>query len=290
MKNLVLPAILALSLTACNDTSFSHKAKEGTAIAVVNGVNITKEEVDVNFASLPANLTAGREETIKTSIVDQLIKQELVLQDADNSKIVNDKEFKELYNNMSRNFAYNYMVNKAVQDATTEDAIKAAYEENKATYIYKTVKARHILQKTEADAKAIIAELNKGKDFAELATSKSTGPSAKTGGDLGWFKANDMVPEFANAAFALEKGTFSQEPVQTQFGWHVILVEDSKEDNMANFDMVKEPLQKQLANQAMTKYLEGLKKEAKINMIEAPKKPEGQVEEVSEEDQTDHAH
>ncbi|MFT7144080.1 MAG: peptidyl-prolyl cis-trans isomerase C [Alphaproteobacteria bacterium] len=272
MKKFVIPALLALSLTACNEgSSFSNSAKVGTAIATVNGVNITKEEVERNFATIPANLIVGKEEAIRKSIVDQLIKQELVFQSADKSNLMSDKEFKDLFDNMRRNFAYNYTVNKAVKDAVTEDAIKAEYEKNKETYKYATIKARHILQKTEAEAKNIIQSLNAGEDFVKLATAKSTGPSAKTGGDLGWFKANDMVPSFAKVAFAMEKGTYTKEPVKTQFGWHVILVEDKKADNIAAYEMVKQPLQQNLTNQAMQAYLEGLKEGAKIKMIEAKK-------------------
>lgn len=272
MKKLVIPALLALSLTACNENnSFSQNSKEGTAIATVNGVNITKEEVDLNLAAIPANLVAGKEAEIRKNIVDQLIKQELVFQSADKSNLHNNPEFKKIHNDMSRNLAYKFVVNQALKAAVTEEAIKAAYEENKATYVYATVKARHILQKSEADAKKIIASLNKGSDFTKLAMEKSTGPSASAGGDLGWFKANDMVPSFATAAFALEKGTYTKTPVKTQFGWHVILVEDKKNDNIATIEMVRQPLQQTLTNAALKTYLEGIKVGAKIVMIEEEK-------------------
>ena len=173
---------------------------------------------------------------------------------------------------MVRNMAYEFTLQNAAKEATTEEALKAAYEKNKEQYNFQSVKARHILVKTEDEAKAIITELENGADFAKLAQEKSTGPSGQNGGDLGWFKANDMVPEFSKAAFSLADGSFSKEPVQTQFGWHVILREDSKTET-ATFEMVKQPLSQQIQQQAAQEYVNKLKEAAKIDLVkaEAPK-------------------
>ncbi|MAI08818.1 MAG: peptidylprolyl isomerase [Magnetococcales bacterium] len=276
MKKFVIPALVALSLTACNnDMSLSQKHKSGTVLATVNGAPIIEEDVTTALSTIPANLLQGREAQIKANLVDQLVERELVMQDADKKNILSDSEFKKIHEDVLRNLAYNFMIQKASQDAVTEEALKAEYEKNKANYVYKSVKARHILVKTADEAKAIIKELDGGKDFAKLAEEKSTGPSAKNGGDLGWFKANDMVPEFSQAAFALEDGAYSKEPVQTQFGWHVILREESK-DNTATFEMVKAPLQQNMQNAAAQQYLTDLKKAAKIDVVktEAPKSAE----------------
>ncbi len=273
MKKFVIPALVALSLTACNnDMTLSQKHKSGTVLATVNGSPIIEEDVNAALATIPANLVQGREAAIKGSIVDQLITRELVLQDADNKNILSNPEFKKLHEDMVRNMAYEFTLQNAAKEATTEEALKAAYEKNKEQYNFQSVKARHILVKTEDEAKAIITELENGADFAKLAQEKSTGPSGQNGGDLGWFKANDMVPEFSKAAFSLEDGSFSKEPVQTQFGWHVILREDSKTET-ATFEMVKQPLSQQIQQQAAQEYVNKLKEAAKIDLVktEAPK-------------------
>ncbi|MAF32128.1 MAG: peptidylprolyl isomerase [Magnetococcales bacterium] len=273
MKKFVIPALVALSLTACNnDMTLSQKHKSGTVLATVNGSPIIEEDVNAALATIPANLVQGREAAIKGSIVDQLITRELVLQDADNKNILSNPEFKKLHEDMVRNMAYEFTLQNAAKEATTEEALKAAYEKNKEQYNFQSVKARHILVKTEDEAKAIITELENGADFAKLAQEKSTGPSGQNGGDLGWFKANDMVPEFSKAAFSLADGSFSKEPVQTQFGWHVILREDSKTET-ATFEMVKQPLSQQIQQQAAQEYVNKLKEAAKIDLVkaEAPK-------------------
>lgn len=273
MKKFVIPALVALSLTACNnDMTLSQKHKSGTVLATVNGSPIIEEDVNAALATIPANLVQGREAAIKGSIVDQLITRELVLQDADKKDILSNPEFKKLHEDMVRNMAYEFTLQNAAKEATTEEALKAAYEKNKEQYNFQSVKARHILVKTEDEAKAIITELENGADFAKLAQEKSTGPSGQNGGDLGWFKANDMVPEFSKAAFSLADGSFSKEPVQTQFGWHVILREDSKTET-ATFEMVKQPLSQQIQQQAAQEYVNKLKEAAKIDLVkaEAPK-------------------
>lgn len=280
----MIPALVALSLSACNsDTTFSSNDNQGKPVAVVNGVNIIDEDVTANMANIPANLIAGKEQEIRKNITDQLIERELILQDADNANLMNDEEFKKLYQNLVRNLALEYMVNKKRVDGVTDEMIQAEYDKNKENYIYPTVKARHILVKTEDEAKAIIKKLEKGADFVELAKKESTGPSGKNGGDLGWFNMKQMVPEFATAAFTTEKGKFTTEPVKTQFGYHVILVEDRKDDNVATLEMVSEPLRQQLQNNALRTYIDGLKQAAKIKHldvveVEAEEKAEAPAE------------
>ena len=123
------------------------------------------------------------------------------------------------------------LIAKEVGPLVTEQAVRARYDQDVAGKPgEEEVHARHILVPTEAEAKDIIAQLKKGADFAALAKQKSKDPGAAQGGDLGFFKKTDMVPEFADAAFALKPGQFSQTPVHTQFGWHVIKVDERKRD------------------------------------------------------------
>lgn len=268
MKKFVIPTLIALSLTACNESmTFSQNDKTGTTVATVNGVKIVSEDVETNLSALPANLILGREAEIKASIIDRLVEQELVLQDADKSKVENNAEFQKIKADVMRNLAYNFMVTKAVEKAVSEEALLAEYEANKASYAYPTVKARHILVSSEDEAKSIIKDLEAGKDFAAIAKVKSADSSAEEGGDLGWFKPNDMVASFSEAAFNLEAGSFSKTPVQTQFGWHVILVEERNDNNVATFEMVKQPLQQNMTNTALRDYINGLKEKAKIEVV-----------------------
>ena len=141
----------------------------------------------------------------------------------------------------------------------------ATDEETRALYAEQTenpspeFKARHILVETQGEAVAIISELEGGADFAELAKEKSTGPSGPTGGDLGWFSAERMVPEFSAAVEALGDGEFTTAPVQTQFGWHVILREGSRPSTPPPYESVVQGLKQQVEQQKLQDYIESLR-------------------------------
>jgi peptidyl-prolyl cis-trans isomerase C len=132
----------------------------------------------------------------------------------------------------------------------------------------KEYSARHILLENEEDAKAVIAQLDEGADFSELAKEKSTGPSGSSGGKLGWFGAGQMVAPFSEATAKLNKGEYTKEPVQTQFGWHVIILDDTRESNPPSFEDVKDRLKMLLANQQLQQHVEELKNSATIDIKE----------------------
>jgi peptidyl-prolyl cis-trans isomerase C len=146
----------------------------------------------------------------------------------------------------------------------TEDQVKTYYEAEYANQSNQEYKARHILVKEEAQAKSLLEELANGADFAELAKTHSTGPTGKNGGDLGWFDANQMVKPFADAVAALEKGDYSKEPVQTQFGWHVIKLEDTREAEVPTLEGVRGEIITKLQQQALAGYMQGLRTDSKI--------------------------
>jgi len=138
------------------------------------------------------------------------------------------------------------------------------------------IHARHILLETEKDARAVIAEIKAGKDFAALAKEKSTGPSASNGGDLGYFKQADMVKPFADAAFALKVGATSAEPVKTQFGWHVIKVEDKRTAKAPSFEEMKPQLHDKAAGEIAMDIVKGLREHADVKRFSldgSPAKP-----------------
>ena len=135
------------------------------------------------------------------------------------------------------------------------------------------VRARHILVASEAVAKEIIADLKKGGDFAALAKAKSTDGSAKEGGDLGFFTREDMVPEFSEAAFALKPNEFTQEPVKSQFGWHVIKLEQRRQTAAPALADVRDQLTSEMSQEMITKIVEDLRKGAKIEKFDIEGKP-----------------
>ena len=153
-----------------------------------------------------------------------------------------------------------YLTGK-VKESLDEDALRKRYEETIKgdADAGEEVKARHILVASEEDAKAIIEDLKKGAEFAKLAAEKSTGPSGSSGGDLGYFTADAMVPAFSKAAFALKPGDFTETPVQTQFGWHIIKVEDRRAVQPPSFEQVQPQLTQDMTREVLTKAVEELR-------------------------------
>lgn len=144
-------------------------------------------------------------------------------------------------------------------NTATEEEMKALYAEQAAVAPAQEFKARHILVDTQGEATALITELDGGADFQELAKEKSTGPSAPSGGDLGWFPPDRMVPEFSQAVMGMSNGEYTKTPVQTQFGWHVILREDSRESAAPPYESVRDVLKQQVESQKLQAYMQGLR-------------------------------
>ena len=154
--------------------------------------------------------------------------------------------------------------------ATTDDAMKKVYEDaSKQITGEQEVHARHILVETEDEAKAIAAELKKGADFAELAKKKSKDPGASDGGDLGFFTKEQMVPEFSAVAFELEPGKIS-DPVKSQFGWHVIKVEEKRSRKAPDFEQVKGQIETYVTRKAQADYVAKLREAAKVERMDKP--------------------
>ena len=161
-----------------------------------------------------------------------------------------------------------------LHDKVTESALKERYEarikDNKAG---EEIRARHILVASREDALAIIKELDGGGDFAKVAASRSTGPSGPSGGDLGWFSAGQMVPEFSEAAFKLDKGAYTKEPVQTQFGWHVIKLEDRRTPAPPSFEDMRQEMTQEMTQGILTELVAKLRTSAKVERFGFDGKP-----------------
>ena len=199
------------------------------------------------------------------AITDEMIATEILRQEAINAGISKRPEIIEQIKRQESNILINTLMTEKFADLKfTDDELKAEFDRLVGLNDASEFKARHILLQTEEEAKVVIEELNGGANFEELAKAKSQGPSAPNGGDLGWFKSDTMVPAFADAVKAMEKGAYSSEGVNTRFGWHVILLEDKRTTEQPSFEDVKQNVQQSLTRQAIESYVDDLEGKATI--------------------------
>ena len=238
--------------------------RTGEVLKVVNGQNITQGMVDDQLQQLPANV---RDQVVARGQMDQVKEQvvigELLYQEAIKQKLPDDPKVKTALAIAERNALASALLERTVDARMTDEAIKKWYDDHAVQFARPQVKARHILVKDKAEADAILAQLKDHRDqFAAVAGEKSIDKgSAKDGGELGWFDKNRMVPEFAEAAFAGNKGDLLG-PVTTKFGFHIIDIEDKRDS--VPVDEVKDKIKSQLRNDLVEAYIEELKKGATI--------------------------
>jgi peptidyl-prolyl cis-trans isomerase C len=274
-----LPLLAALTLvTGCDKLPSAGQtdatapaatapAVEGVVIATVNGTPLTQSVLDV-YSAMRNSQNTNPEGSNPEAVLNELISLELMRQESISKGLnalpmvvaaLDQQERTALAGAAIKDFMNNNPVSdEAAQELYDTQVGKPGKEFN----------ARHILVETEDEAKAIIAQLDKGADFSELAKEKSTGPSGSSGGKLGWFGAGQMVAPFSEAAAKLNKGEYTKEPVQTQFGWHVIILDDTRESTPPPFEDVKDRLKMLLANQQLQKHVEELKNSATIEIKE----------------------
>ena len=254
-------------------SGLSQPALADNAVATVNGKPIKQSIYDYIVKDATAR---GQkvDDNVREIIVNKLISSELVYQEAQRVGLDKQPDFQAKEELARRELLVNaYLQDYIKKNPISEADTKAAYEQYKKELGDKEYSARHILVATEAEAKDLIAQLNKGADFAKLAKEKSKDPGSKEkGGDLGWFSLGGMVKPFSDAVAKLQKGSISTEPVQTQFGWHVIKLEDTRTTQAPAYDKVKDGLQKQLQQRQLEKLLTDLRAKAKIVDNTAAKK------------------
>lgn len=272
MKKIILSVVAASVMM----TTSSFAAQK--VYAKVNGMDVTAGDIAmvirnprINFDQLPPQT--------QQKILDQAIDGKLLTSKAIKEGVEKTEAFKKALEKVKRDLALEVWMKEQYKKAKVTDAqAKAFYDQNKDKFKQPAqVKARHILVKTEKEAQDIINQLKglSGKKlenkFIELAKTKSTGPSKVNGGELGWFSAKRMVPEFSKAAFALKKGQITKTPVKTQFGYHVIYVEDKKDGGNVAFANVKDRIKAQLKIQKFQKNVQTiakkLRKSAKIEKL-----------------------
>ena len=266
----VMPALL-LAMTGCdsnNTTSGDASTKPvGTVVAKVNDKTITEEQLN-NYAERRAGTDpATLEPQIKAQLLNELINIELLAQAALADKLHEQSPLKEqLAFQRETAMADAAMTQYLEQNPITDEDVRAEYEQRKSELGGTEYKARHILVESEETARNLIAELDQGADFVTLAKENSTEPGAdQSGGDLGWFSPAQMVPPFAAAITAMQAGERSQEPVQTQYGWHVIAVEDTRDVPPPAFEDVAPQIQRFLTNQRIQAFINELRDKAEIS-------------------------
>ena len=247
------------------------RAEEANPVlAKVNGAEIRASDVALAEEELGPSLAQMDPATKKENVLSFLIDMKIVSKEAEDKKIADRDDFKTRLAFARNRLLMDNLLAVEGKAATTDENMKKVYEEAaKQITGEQEVHARHILVETEDQAKKIEEELKKGADFAELAKKESKDPGASDGGDLGFFTKDQMVPEFSAAAFALEPGKIS-DPVKTQFGWHVIKVEEKRTRKAPDFEQVKPQIETYVVRKAQADYVAKLRTAAKVERMDKP--------------------
>jgi peptidyl-prolyl cis-trans isomerase C len=244
---------------------------EDKVLAKVDGQPITSADVDVVMTTMAQQLAQVPEDQRKRMAVNRLVDMRIIAAQATKDGLDKSDEFKRRMDALRQQILINEFVRVKVAGSISDDDLKKRYDAEVAKLtLGDEMRARHILVKTKDEAVAIIADLAKGGDFAKIAEEKSQDPgSAKQGGDLGYFAPGDMVKPFEDAAGALKPGEYTKTPIETQFGFHVIKLEDKRKQQPPAFDDVKEQLRQDAVGTAFTAKLDELKKAAKVEIDDA---------------------
>jgi len=263
MPNLMKPMLAAALSLGFAGPVFAADAD--TVVATVGGEDITLGHMIVMTTQLPQDYQALPDDVLYQAVLDQLIRQAAVAQTIENSL---SRESLLALENQRRSFLAGEALNAIAREAVTDEAITSAYEtEFSSAEPENELNASHILVETEDEAAAIRAELEAGADFAALAKEKSTGPSGPSGGELGWFRKGMMVAPFEEAALALEVGQVSG-PVQTQFGWHIVKLNDKRTLEAPALDEVRTELAEALQEEAIAAAIDELTAGANVTRTE----------------------
>lgn len=245
-------------------------------LATVNDQKITLGDVQRAATTLPPEARQLQPAVIIPLLINQLIDQKAIQIQADKAGLASKPAVKAAMEAAANNVLQNAYLEEQVAPKLTDDALKAYYQEHYASKKpEEEVHARHILVDSEAKAQGIIRQLNKGADFAKLASRLSTDKASggTNGGDLGWFKRGDMIPDFSNAAFSMKSGTITQKPVHTQYGWHVIQVLGTRTAPVPSFEQVRDQIRRDLIRQEVRKVVEAAEKQARIVHYDAKGQP-----------------
>jgi peptidyl-prolyl cis-trans isomerase C len=269
-RGTALALIAALALLAAP----ASRAQQGDpVVAKVDGTEIHESDLAIAEEDLASNLQQMPPEAKREYLITFIADMMLVAKAAEAKKLGDNEEFKRRIAYARTKLLMEQLLQTEAKTAITPEAMKKVYDEAIAQVKKEQeVRARHILVETEDEAKAVLAELKKGADFATLAKAKSKDPGSSDGGDLGYFTKEQMVPEFAEVAFKLDKGAIS-DPVKSQFGWHIIKVEDKRDRQPPEFDKVKEQIEQYLVRKSQAEMITKLRAAAKIDRVAPPTPP-----------------
>ncbi len=266
-KKTIISVVTTLMLT----TSLS--ANNEKVYAIVNGEKITAQSISVALKDPRVKFDTLPKET-QQNILSKVVEQKILAQNAMTTDVVNNPIYKQTLKSLSQDLALQVWIQGESKKVNITDKETKDYFNNNQKLFKVPVQfhARHILLKTLQDAKDIISILTKSKDvkakFISLAKEKSIGPSNKTGGDLGFFTVDKMVPEFSKATAKLKVGEITKTPVKTQFGFHVIYLEDKKDASIVSFEKAKLQIKQQIGQEKLMKNIQKiadkLKKKAKV--------------------------
>jgi peptidyl-prolyl cis-trans isomerase C len=253
---------IALGLLTTAPVMAQDTPDPDTVVATVDGTEITLGHMIALRSSLPQQYNQLPPEVLFNGILDQLVQQTLLMQDFEGEL---SRQSELLIENERRAVTAGEVITKVMGVDLDADAVQVAYDEKYGKAEDETeYKASHILVESEDAAKALIGELEGGADFATLAQENSIGPSGANGGDLGWFGAGTMVEPFFNAVAALEAGEMS-EPVETQFGWHVIKLNETRIKDQPTLDEVRAELEEELRQAKFQDHVRKLEARADVD-------------------------
>jgi len=279
LGTLAVTSLLTLSLLAgCNDkskdttpatteqTASTASVSNEDTLATVNGSPITKEDV-VAFMQVKQQ-TQPQAQMNPGLLLNEMINTRLLVQEAEQKGLQDSEQVKRLLKIQRSATLVNVLVRDYLDNLNISDEeLKKEYDEQIAAIDKQEFKASHILLENEDEANKVIAELKpNGSNFAELAKKYSTGPSGKDGGELGWFSVRSMVPEFSDAVKGMKKGEISKKPVQSEFGWHVIYLEDARDIDVPTFEESKERLKLIVAQKKLQEHIAELREKADIQI------------------------
>lgn len=263
----VAMAIIGLTTTACSKNGL--EVKPADTFATVNGEAISKKEFEqfvnaISNGSITADKLTPEQ---RTQLTDRLVGLHLAAAEAVKSGLDKQPEAAVQIDLWRTNILGDAMVKEYLQKNPVTDADVQTEYDTQIAAMPQEYHARHILVKTKEEADALLAQLKKGADFAELAKKNSQDPgSAKNGGDLGWFSPGSMVPEFGNAVKALQNGQMTETPVQSQYGFHIIKLEESRKPSPPALKDVKTQVESLVKNKKVEKYLNDLRQKAKVEI------------------------
>ncbi|MCK5518130.1 MAG: peptidylprolyl isomerase [Alphaproteobacteria bacterium] len=264
---MVMIAIPAVALTKDKPTDDGS-----VVVAIVNGDKILKEDVLGALKNL--SVKPDDKEKAFPVVVDQMINEKLINTETSKSGIEKNPVFQQRLEMARFQLIKTMYLENYLKDKINDKTVKAEYEKFKKDGKGRMeVHARHILVETEAEARQVIKDLKAGSKFEDLAKERSSGPTAKSGGDIGFFAKGEIIPEFSNAAFSLKPGNYTKTPVKSQFGWHVIRVEAKRERAVPEMKEVEGMLRNEMGQKAVEKLVMDLRAKADIKRFDEKGKP-----------------